>query len=73
MSELLTVEALLAELQSMFPRWKYIAITLSIGAPRKKYSLKIGPAFYSADVVNVWGDTPDEIMAQVRRWAASAK
>lgn len=70
MSEL-TVEALLAKLRSTFPHWKYFAVTVSIGAPRKKYSLKIGPAFYSADVVNIWGETTGELIAQVRRWAST--
>ena len=66
----LTIESTMAQLQEMLPRWKYFAITESIGAPRKRYWLKLGPAFYSADVVNVWGDTLDEIMAQVRKWLA---
>lgn len=68
MSATLTVESVLAEMQETFPRWRYFAITESIGAPRKRYWLKLGPSFYSADVINVWGDTLNEVVAQVRKW-----
>jgi len=70
--EPLTVESMIAQLQETFPRWKYFVITVSVGAPRKRYWLKLGPSFYSADVLNVWGDTLDEVNERACKYAAAS-
>lgn len=63
-----TVEQCLEELREMFPRYKYFSMSVSIGAPRRPYEIRVGSAFYSAGVRSFSGETLSEAMAQVRKW-----
>lgn len=71
MADELTVESALKELREMFPRYKYFLLSVSEGAPRSPYEIRIGSAYYSAGVRSFYADTLPEAVAQVRSWKAA--
>lgn len=68
-----TVEDCLKELRKMFPRYKYFFLSVSIGAPRVPYEIRVGSAYYSAGVRSFHAETLSEAMAHVSKWHEQQK